>query len=159
MTETTCPSCDAPAPAMARSCARCGYRFVEDGGPGRRPARPGRGTLALAVAVAVACVAAAAFVVVATGGGGGEDAARGAAPVSHLAVLSRHPLSTRAAERALETRFVTIGHDDNAVARCSGRIPKPAHSVRRCRVRYPGGNEHAVVLLTTANGAEVISEP
>jgi hypothetical protein len=112
----------------------------------------------LGSAVAVAC-AAAALLAVAIGGNGGEDAARGAAPTSHLAVLSKHPLGTRAAERALEVRFVTIGHDDNAVARCSGRIPKPAHSVRRCSVRYPGGNEHAVVLLTTANGTEVISEP
>ena len=157
MTDTTCPSCDAPAPIRARSCARCGYRFLEDGGPGRRPAPPGRRTVALGIAVAL--TAAAALIVVAIGGGGDEGTARGAAPVAHLEVLSRHPLTARAAERALEDRFITLRDDDSAAARCSGRIPKPAHSVRRCRLRYPSGNERVVVLLTTANGAEVISEP
>jgi hypothetical protein len=158
MTDTTCPSCDSPAPARARSCARCGYRFVEDGGRAPRPRRTGRSPVALWIA-AVLAAAGAALLVVAIGGGGGPDAASEAAPAHHLAVLSRHPLSNHAAERALEARFVTIGHDYNASAHCSGRIPKPAHSVRRCRVRYPGGDERRVVLLTTANGAEVISEP
>jgi hypothetical protein len=158
MTDTTCPSCDAPAPARARSCARCGYRFVEDGGRPRGAARTGRSPVALGIA-AVLAVAGAALLLVATGGGDGRDAARATAPTEHLPVLSRHPLSTHAAERALEARFITIGHDYNAAAHCSGRIPKPAHSVRRCRVRYPGGDEQRVVLLTRANGAEVISEP
>ena len=42
---------------------------------------------------------------------------------------------------------------------CSGRIPKPAHSVRRCRVHYPGGAERRIVVLTNARGAEVLSRP
>jgi hypothetical protein len=158
MTDTTCPSCDAPAPARARSCAQCGYRFVEDGGRAPRPQHTGRSPIALAIA-AILAAACAAILVVAIGGGGGRDVASGAAPEKHLAVLSRHPLSRHAAEHALEARFITIGHDHNAAARCSGRIPKPAHSVRRCRIRYPGGHKRAIVLLTTANGAEVISEP
>jgi hypothetical protein len=158
MTDTTCPGCDAPAPAGARGCMRCGYRFVEDGGPARRPARPGRGPVAIGIAAALTA-AAAAIAVVAIGGGGNEDMARGAAPVAHLEVLSKHPLGTRAAERALEDRFITLRDDDSAAARCSGRIPKPAHSVRRCILRYPSGNQRVIVLLTTANGAEVISGP
>ena len=158
MTDTTCPGCDAPAPAAARSCARCGYRFVEDGGPARRPPRPGRGTVAVGVAAALVA-AATAIAVVALGGGGGDDTARGAAPVAHLQVLSKHPLGTREAERALEDRFITLRDDDTAAVRCSGRIPRPAHSVRRCHLRYPGGAWRLIVLLTTANGTEVISEP
>jgi len=54
MTDTTCPSCDAPAPAGARSCARCGYRFVEDAGPPRRPPRPGPRQVALGIGAALA---------------------------------------------------------------------------------------------------------
>ena len=158
MSDTTCPGCDAPAPAGARSCARCGYRFLEDSGPARRPSRPGRRTVATCLAAALAA-AAAAIAIAAIGGGGDGDTASGAAPVTHLEVLSKHPLGTRAAERALEDRFITLRDDDSAAARCSGRIPKPAHSVRRCMLRYPSGNQRVVVLLTTANGAEVISGP
>ena len=47
MTDTTCPSCDAPAPDRARACARCGYRFFEDGGPADRLPRPDRRALTL----------------------------------------------------------------------------------------------------------------
>jgi hypothetical protein len=157
MTDPTCPSCDAPAPARARSCARCGYRFVEDAGPARRPPRPGRKQVALGIGAALAA-AGIALAVAALGGGGDEDTARGAASATHLEVLSRHPLSTRAAERAIEDRFITLRDDDSAAARCSGRIPKPAHSVRRCRLRYPTGDERIIILLTTANGAEVLSK-
>jgi hypothetical protein len=94
-----------------------------------------------------------------SGGGGGDQTASGATAGFHLTILSQHPLGRRAAERLLEERYVPIRDDDTASVRCSGRIPKPAHSVRRCMVRYPGGVERRVVLLTTANGAEVLSKP
>src|SRR3954467_13286125 len=70
VTDTTCPSCDAPAPARARSCARCGYRFYEDGGPAAHLPRPDRMTLTLgaaATAIAIAVIAAALLL---AGGGG-----------------------------------------------------------------------------------------
>jgi hypothetical protein len=156
MTDWTCPQCDAPAPAGARSCSRCGYRFVEGGGVPRR-ARPSPRAVALAGA-AVAALAGTAVLVAGAGGGDGDDA-RGDGPAAHLEVISEHPLATRAAERALEERFITIRDDDSSAVRCSGRIAKPAHSVRRCLLRYPGGNVRKIVLLTTANGAEVLSEP
>jgi ribosomal protein L40E len=157
MTDTTCPNCDAPAPVQARSCARCGYRFLEDSGSVRRP-RPGRRTVVFGAA-ALVVVGGATVLAVAGASGGNEDAAAGNAPPAHLEVLSEHPLATRAAERLLEERFITIRDDDTAAVRCSERVPKPAHSVRRCIVRYPGGIERRVVLLTNASGAEVLSKP
>ena len=48
---------------------------------------------------------------------------------------------------------------DEADVSCSGRIAKPAHSVRRCRVHYPGGAERRIAVLTNARGAEVLSKP
>ena len=69
------------------------------------------------------------------------------------------PLSRRALERSLEARYLPIPDDDEADVSCSGRIPKPAHSVRRCRVHYPGGAERRIVVLTNARGAEVLSRP
>jgi hypothetical protein len=74
-------------------------------------------------------------------------------------VLSERPLSNRAAERILEERYLPVQDDDQADVQCSGRIAKPAHSVRRCRVIYPEGGERTIVLLTNARGAEVLSEP
>src|SRR6185503_2016807 len=157
MADTTCPSCDAPAPAGSHRCSRCGYRFLEGGGgrPGPRP-RPGRYVAGVVVLAAVALLA-----VLLTGGGGGPPSA---APVrSQLDVLSPHPLGNAAVERRLEQRFLGVRKDDeSAFVHCSRRIPKPAHSVRRCLVSYPGypgAGTLTVVLLTTANGAEVISEP
>jgi|SRR5215211_4634344 len=156
MTDTTCPSCDAPAPAGSHRCSRCGYRFLEGGGGRPRPrlhvSRFGVGAAAIA---AVALLA----IVLMTGGGDRRSAAP--EPVtSHLDVISPHPLGTTAVERRLEQRFLGVRKDDeSAFVHCSGRIPQPAHSVRRCRVSYPGGGLLRVVLLTTANGAEVISEP
>jgi hypothetical protein len=94
--------------------------------------------------------------------GGGEDddtPAGDSAPQAHLDVLSDHPLATRAAERLLKRRYIGVRNDESASVRCSGRVPKPAHSVRRCIVHYPGGVERRVVLLTSANGAEVLSKP
>lgn len=156
MTDTTCPSCDAPAPAGSHRCSRCGYRFLEDGGGRPRPQlRTSRFTVGITVLAAVALLA----IVLATGGsdrqGGSPE------PVTtHLDVLSHHPLGKTAVERRLEERFLGQRKDDeSAFVQCSGRIPQPARSVRRCRVSYPGGGVLRVVLLTTANGAEVISEP
>jgi hypothetical protein len=77
----------------------------------------------------------------------------------HLEVLSEHPLPTRDAELLLEERFTALLRDDDSAAvRCSRREPRPAHSLRRCRVRYPSGIERTVVLLTNASGTEVLSE-
>ena len=97
---------------------------------------------------------------------GGDDAGEAAAvdtpqPV-HLDILSPHPLSNLATERALTRRYLPIPDDDESDVRCSPREPRPAHSVRRCHILYPGGTDHTirtVVVITTANGSEVISEP
>lgn len=158
MSDTSCPSCNAPASPGARVCGRCGYRFVE-GGPGRAP-RPGlrRGLAAGAGAAAVAVVA-----VVAIGGDGGEsrpvEGAPGLEAPRKLEVISERPLATPAAELLLEERFTALLRDDDSAAvRCSRREPRPAHSLRRCRVRYPSGIERTVVLLTNASGTEVLSE-
>jgi ribosomal protein L40E len=156
MTDTTCPSCDAPAPSGARSCARCGYRFLE-AAPGPRE-RPSLRPVAL-YAGALAVAGAAAVLAAGTLGGGDGDLARSSEPRSHLDILAEHPVSTPAAERLLKRRYIGTRNDESASVRCSGRVPKPAHSVRRCIVHYPGGIERRVVLLTSANGAEVISKP
>jgi ribosomal protein L40E len=160
MTDTTCPSCDAPAPARARACARCGYRFFEDGGPADHLPRPDRTTLTLGAAAAALVVAVIAAALLLTGGGGEDDTAGvAAAATPHLTVLSQDPLSRRGAERLLEERYLPIPDDDEADVTCSGRIPKPAHSVRRCQVRYPGGGTRRVVILTNGRGQEVLSKP
>jgi hypothetical protein len=159
MADATCPSCDSPAPARARACARCGYRFVEDGGPApNRPAIPwnARG-LALAAAALAAVAVAAALVL--SGGGSGTQEPAAATPPEHLPVLAAHPLGRHALERVLEDRFLPVPDDDEADVTCSARIPKPAHSLRHCRVAYPGGVRRDVVVLTKAAGAEVLSEP
>jgi hypothetical protein len=160
MTDTTCPSCDAPAPARARACARCGYRFFEDGGPADHLPRPDRTALTLGAAATVLAVAAIAVAVLLTGGGGGDDTADvAAAATTHLTILSKDPLSRRALERLLEERYLPVPDDDEADVTCSRRIPEPAHSVRRCRVHYPGGAERRIGVLTNARGAEVLSRP
>ena len=156
MTDTTCPSCDAPAPARARSCSRCGYRFLEAGpGPPDRPSlRPvALGGVALAV-LGVAVVLGAGAI-----GKGDDGIARSSLAPPHLDILSEHPIATSTAERLLKRRYFGTRNDESASVSCSGRIPKPAHSVRRCIVHYPGGVERRVVLLTSANGAEAISKP
>jgi hypothetical protein len=157
--ETTCPSCDAPAPAGARACARCGYGFFEDGARTTHLPRPDRVTLTVLAGAAglVAVVAAAAALL--TGGGGDEDTATAATASSHLTILSEHPLGRRALERNLEERYLPIPDDDEADVACSGRIPEPAHSVRRCMIVYPGGQGRRVVVITNARGAEVLSRP
>ena len=156
MTDTTCPSCDAPAAAGARSCARCGYRFLE-AGPGA-PERPSLRPVALYGGALAAAGVAAVLALSALGGGDGE-VARSSEPLPQLDVISEHPISTSRAERLLKQRYIGTRNDESASVHCSGRVPRPAHSVRRCLVHYPGGIERRVVLLTTANGTEVISKP
>jgi hypothetical protein len=161
MTGTACPSCNAPAPPGARECGRCGYRFVE-GGPGPA-ARPSAGPLLGAVAALAVAIGVAAVLLL--GGDDRDDGGRGSpTPAAlettrRLEVLSEHPLATSAVERRLEGRFTELRDDDSAAVSCSEREAKPAHSIRRCRVRYPSGLERVVVLLTNASGSEVISEP
>jgi hypothetical protein len=130
---------------------------VEDAGAAPR-VRPGRTALGFAAA-GLALVSAVVVAVVLIGGDGGGPAARGAPSAAHLAVLSEHPLTRRAAERILEERFLPVPDDDESDVQCSSRVPKPAHSVRRCYVTYPGGTQRRVVVLTTANGSEVLSNP
>ena len=155
---TTCPSCDAPAPARARACPRCGYRFFEDGGAAEHLPRPDRTMLTVGAGVAVFVVLLIGVVVL-LGGGGGSDETAKATPSEHLTILSQHPLTRLRLERLLEERYLPIPDDDEADVTCSGRIPKPAHSVRRCRVHYPGGAERRIAVLTNARGAEVLSKP
>ena len=157
MTDTTCPSCDAPAPAGARRCSGCGYRFVEDGPglrerPSLKPAAFGGSALA-ALAVGVVLAASA----VSTGDD--DNSARSGPPQRHLDVLAEHPLGGRAAERLLAQLYIGPRDAGSASVDCTRRVAKPAHSVRRCIVRDAGGRERRVVLITTANGAEVISNP
>jgi hypothetical protein len=157
MTDTTCPSCDAPAPARARRCARCGYQFLETGEGEQGHPRPSGRQVAIALGVAALLVVGVAGALM----GGGEDgrsAASDAASPAQLDVLSARPLATRTAERLLKQRFIGVRNDESAFVSCSGREARPAHSVRRCVVHYPGGQERTFVLLTNASGAEVLSE-
>jgi hypothetical protein len=126
----------------------------------RRP-RERRGFSGRALAAGGAAVAVVAAVVVLLLGGDGtnEEPAAGAGPSAHLPVLAEHPLGRHALERVLEERFLPAPDDDEADVTCSARIPEPAHSLRRCRVAYPGGSGRDVVVLTNAAGAEVLSEP
>jgi hypothetical protein len=73
-------------------------------------------------------------------------------------LLSQHPLSAREVERRLEARFTSPRDDDSAAVRCAGREPRPAHAIRRCRVRYPNGTQREVVVLLDARGRELLSE-
>ncbi len=159
MTDTACPHCDAPAPARARTCAQCGYRFLETGEGELSHPRPSGRQVAIALGVAALVAAGVAGAVLVGGDDDDRMAASGAAPRAQLDILSAHPLATRAAERLLKQRYIGVRNDESASVRCSGRVPKPAHSVRRCIVHYPGGVERMVVLLTSANGAEVLTEP
>jgi hypothetical protein len=157
MSDTSCPSCNAPAAPGARVCGRCGYRFVE-GGSERAP-RPGLGRALAAVAAVAAVAVVAAFAI---GGGGDEPSRDRVAELDaprRLEVISERPLATRDAELLLEERFTALLRDDDSAAvRCSEREPRPAHSLRRCQVRYPSGMERTIVVLTNASGTEVLSE-
>jgi hypothetical protein len=112
--------------------------------------------------VAAGALAAVAAVLLVSRGGDESKAdrsARDTTPTAHLEVLSPHPLATRATERLLTERYLAVPDDDETDVRCAAREPMPAHSVRRCRVLYPGGVNRTVVVITNANGAEVLSEP
>jgi hypothetical protein len=130
----------------------------EETEPRPRPHLSGRalGMIAAVLAVAAICIASVLIL------RGGDDAAESAAPASeqsrHLEVLSTRPLSTLAVERLLERRFLPVPDDDESDVTCSEREPRPAYSIRHCIVRYPGGTERQVVMLTDANGSEVLSE-
>jgi hypothetical protein len=159
VSEISCPRCDAPAPSRARRCASCGYSFVE-AGDAPRPSVPRGLPVALAGAVTLAVAVTAAILLLGDGEGDtGGDPIGGLETRRRLEVVSDRPLGTRAAERRLEERFTAERDDDSAAVRCAGRVAKPAHSIRRCRIRYPGGMERIVVLLTDAAGNEVLSEP
>ncbi len=148
----SCPNCDAAAPPGARVCGACGYRILEDRRPGR----------ALLVVAALAALVAAAVIVIPGGddttpadveNGGPPDL-----PRRPTELLSAHPLSAREAERRLELRFTAAEDDDSAAVHCASREPRPAHAIRRCRVRYPNGTQRRVVVLLDARGRELLSE-
>jgi ribosomal protein L40E len=159
----SCPACDAPAPPGARACASCGYDFLESETAGPRL---DRGVLAVVGgAAALAALGVAAALVV--GSGGGEPAAP--APLARTTprtqetaeVVARRPLSTRGAERVLAELFISARdqrHLGGQAVRCSRREPWPAHSIRRCEIRYPNGDLRHVALLTNARGNEVLSQ-
>ena len=150
--QISCPECDAPAPARARACEACGYRFLEDRRPGR----------ALALTAALAAAVAAAVVLIPGGAAARPDDADAGRladrPRARVELLSGHPLSTREAESVLERRFTSDSDDDSAAASCSAREPRPAHALRHCRVSYPNGARRQVVILLDARGHELISE-
>jgi hypothetical protein len=59
----------------------------------------------------------------------------------------------------LGERYLSVPDDDETDVRCGRREPKPAHSVRRCEILYRGGIDRTVVVITNANGSEVLSRP
>jgi hypothetical protein len=156
--QPSCPDCGARATARSKACAVCGYRFVEDSSRPERMRPP-----FTAVGTAAAAVAALAAVAVLVLDGGGDDDSRrdarsAAAGQGGPEVLSRRPLSARAAERRLEERFVAPRDDDSAAARCSALQPRPAHAIRWCHIRYPGGRERTVIVLSNPQGHELLVE-
>jgi hypothetical protein len=154
MSGTSCPRCDAPAAAGARTCAGCGYRFVEDGGAPRRPSPwPLVGAGAVAALVVVAIVA------IADGGEKDEPAAAAQRAAPRLQIISERPLSTPRIEAAIEELYIPLRDDDAGAVNCTARVAKPAHSVRRCEVRYANGTDRRVVVLTNARGNEVLGRP
>jgi hypothetical protein len=155
MSDTTCPRCDAPAAPGARTCARCGYRFVEDGGAAVRRSPP----WPLLGAGAVAALAVVAVVAIADGGESSEPTAAAQPASARLQIISERPLSTPRVERAIEELYIPLRDDDAGSVDCTNRVAKPAHSVRRCEVRYANGVDRRVVVLTNARGNEVLSRP
>jgi hypothetical protein len=154
MSGTSCPRCDAPAAAGARACAGCGYRFVEDGGAARRPSPwPLVGAGAVAALVVVALVA------IADGGENDEPPATARPAAARLQIISERPLSTPRIETAIEELYIPLRDDDTGTVDCTARVAKPAHSVRRCEIRYANGTDRRVVVLTNARGNEVLSKP
>jgi hypothetical protein len=163
----SCPDCGARASAGSAACAECGYPIVEDsprgGRPRRHPVAKRRRFATYALAAGALVAAAAAALLVATGGGdaGGAGQNRPSAAAERRSgpeVLSRRPLSARAAERRLEQRFVSARDDDTASARCSALQPRPAHAIRWCRIRYARGGERTVIVLSNPQGHELLVE-
>jgi hypothetical protein len=74
-------------------------------------------------------------------------------------VISTYPLSVHAAERRLEARFTAARDGDAASAHCSALVPRPAHSIRYCRIRYRTGSGRRVVLLLDAQGHQLVVQP
>lgn len=153
---TSCPRCDAATDPGARSCARCGYRFVEDGA--RAAVRPSLRPV-VASGAAVALIVAAVLAIADRGNEGERRADPSRVATARLQIISERPLPTPRVERAIEELYIPAGDDDRAAVDCTGREAKPAHSVRRCEVRYPNGVERRVVVLTNARGNEVLSKP
>lgn len=155
--QPSCPDCGARATAQAKACAECGCRFLEDSpSAARTRAASGRRVRAAALAAGgVGALACAAILVAGSAGEAGDATSDRAA--SNL--LSSHPLSARAAERQLEARFTWPRGDRSASARCSQLQPRPAHAIRHCRIRYPGGTERTVIVLTNPQGHELLVEP
>jgi hypothetical protein len=153
--------------ALAKACADCGYRFLDDSFPAahaRTALRARRRVRAVALTAGGAAALASTAVVVTGHTQDAGDASRdreGAAQAARARpdVLSSHPLSARAAERQLEARFTSPRDGDNTAARCSPLKPRPAHAIRHCRIRYPGGIERIVVVLTNPQGHELLLEP
>ena len=129
----------------------------EETEPWPRP-HPSRRALARAAAVVAVVAVVVTIVLVTRGGDEGPSAGVTDASSARLELLSEHPLSKLRAERLLEERFLPVPDDDESDVTCSGRVPRPAYSVRRCHVLYPGGSERLVVLITNASGAEVLRE-
>ena len=164
----------------------CGYPFVEDapraGRPRRRSATPAvaggaerrrfgtpalaagaerRRLATLALTAGALAAAAAAALMVTLGGADADDAGKDAPDAAEERrtgpeVLSRSPLSARAAERRLEERFVSPRDDDRASARCSALEPRPAHAIRWCQIRYARGGERTVIVLSNPQGYELL---
>jgi hypothetical protein len=109
------------------------------------------------VVVALVC----AVVLVTRGDGEADDASAGTAPDAPAGqdVLADHPLSTSAVERRLEARFIGVRDDESAAVLCSALEPRPAHAIRHCRIRYPGGVERRMVVLTNPQGRELLIDP
>ena len=103
-------------------------------------------------------VAVVAVTVLLTGGGAATKRPPRHGPV-HLTILSQTRCRGGPWSACSRRATCPIPDDDEADVTCSGRIPKPAHSVRRCRIHYPGGAERRIAVLTNARGAEVLSRP
>jgi hypothetical protein len=155
--QLSCPNCGARASGRARACADCGYSFLEDPGrpaPSRERRRRVRHVALLAGGVAALGLAA----VLAIPEGGGDPRGSANERPAGPDVLSERPLSGRAAERLLEERFTSFRDDDSASASCSALEPRPAHAIRWCRIRYPGGTERTVIVLSHPQGRELLIE-
>jgi hypothetical protein len=108
-----------------------------------------------------AAVALAVVAVLAIADGGDERAPSAIArpEAARLQIISERPLSTARVETAIEELYIPLRDDDSGSVDCTDRVAKPAHSVRRCEVRYANGTDRRVVVLTNARGNEVLSRP